>query len=311
MSVLDPEGLATAADAYLHHLTLRRYAPTTIRRRGRELTRFLTWLEAQGLSDADDLRPAVLAAWLAAVRRTAPSAKAVAYRLEQVRGFCRWLLAEGRLSEDPTAEIAVGPCDRKHPFDALSYPEAAEVLIRTPADTLLGLRDRAILELLYSCGLRRSEACNLTVDDIQVRERWVVVRAGKNRKDRLVPIGERALGWIERYRREVRPCFVGRAVRDPGTLFVTQAGRRLAVEGLQCAVKKAFVRAGLNPRGCVHVWRHTCATHLVAGGASVAEVARMLGHAQVRTTGIYTHVDPAALRRAVAAADTAAAKAGP
>jgi integrase/recombinase XerD len=174
-------------------------------------------------------------------------------------------------------------------------PQEAEAVLRQPdRRTATGLRDRALLELLYSTGLRRAEVAGLRLGQVDAVRRVVLVQAGKGQRDRVVPIGRRALRWVARYLRRSRPQLVGS--EDPGYLFLNRRGRPFRLNRLSERVA-AYVRAaGLAKRGSCHLFRHTMATALLEGGADVRDVQEMLGHASLATTARYTHVSIARLQ---------------
>ena len=295
--------LAIFAAEQVEDLRVRGFAAAGLRRRVRELAELVGMLAAQGVTTPAGLTPAVMVAvqrQLAGQRNDAGvglSLKAQATRLERLRGFVRWLVTRGELRADPTIGLVLPRLAPKRPHDALSEAQVAAVLAVPAVSTLLGVRDRALLELLYSTGLRRAECCALDLGDVRVVDGVVVVRRGKNGKDRLVPIGRRALKWLARYREEARSRLAQRSVIGSGlALFLTQQGQRLRPAGLGAVVLRVMTTAGIEVRGICHVFRHSMATHLLAHGAGSEDISRMLGHAQVRTTGIYTRVALETLR---------------
>jgi len=153
---------------------------------------------------------------------------------------------------------------------------------------LLGLRDRAILEMLYSTGIRRTELVNLLVHDLDVNRETVFVRLGKGKKDRIVPGGERAVAWACRYLYEVRPRIV--VEPDCGRLFLSREGGPIAGATLTDLVRDYVIASGVGKAGACHIFRHTMATLMLEGGADVRFIREMLGHANLQTTQIYTHV---------------------
>lgn len=211
-----------------------------------------------------------------------------------IRGYYRFLHAEG-LAEDDLAEGLLGPkLERKLP-KALSRKAMARLLDHEPEHPL-GVRDQAILQVLYATGCRVSEVTGLRTTSV-IRDHRLLRAFGKGNKERLVPIADVALRWIERYLNEVRPSLRDRAAKDPGdVLFLSRTGRPLDRVRIFQVVRAACARCGLAVACSPHALRHSFATHLVAGGADLRSVQEMLGHASLQTTQIYTHVDHERLR---------------
>ena len=218
----------------------------------------------------------------------------VARAAAAIRGFCRFVHAEGMAPED-VGEGLLGPkLERKLP-KALSRAAVAR-LLADPGDGELGVRDAAILHVLYATGCRASEVLGLRTTSV-VAEHRLVRAFGKGNKERLVPIADEALRWLQRYATGVRPVLRARARRDPGdVLFLSRTGRPLDRARLYQIVRAACARAGLSVACSPHALRHSFATHLVAGGADLRSVQEMLGHASLQTTQVYTHVDHERLR---------------
>ena len=231
--------------------------------------------------------------WIEQLRRRALAPSSVARRLSAVRGFYRHLLREGAVRRDPTEHLDTPRAARPLPR-ALSR-ESASALVEAP-DTRrpAGVRDRAILELLYATGMRASECMGLALEDLNLSAGYVVCM-GKGGKQRLVPVGAEALEWTRRYLKDVRPRDARR--RDSGRLFVNPRGGPLSRQSLWTLVRRAAAGAGLKRRVSPHVLRHSFATHLLEGGADLRAVQAMLGHADISTTQIYTHLPGSALKR--------------
>jgi integrase/recombinase XerD len=224
------------------------------------------------------------------VRSPASVARAAA----AIRGFYRFLHAEGLAGED-TAEGLLGPkLEQKLP-KALSRKAVARLLALAPEGPL-GVRDAALLHVLYATGCRVSEVVGLRTTSI-VAEHRLLRAFGKGNKERLVPIADVALQWLRRYVADVRPALRARAKAEPGdVLFLSRTGRPLDRERVFQVVRQACARAGLTAACSPHALRHSFATHLVAGGADLRSVQEMLGHASLQTTQVYTHVDHERLR---------------
>jgi integrase/recombinase XerD len=188
---------------------------------------------------------------------------------------------------------------RRLPQTVLTIEEVEVVLNQPDVSTLAGLRDRAMLEMLYSTAIRRLELALLKVFDVNTRHGTVMVRQGKGAKDRVAPIGQRALAWLDKYLAEARPELV--AAHDDGALFLTDYGETFAKNRLGDLVKRYIRSAGITATGSCHLFRHACATHMLENGADVRYIQAMLGHANLETTQIYTQVSIVKLREIHAA----------
>ena len=232
--------------------------------------------------------------WMEALRKAGRKPSTIARRLAAARAFFRHLADDGYTGRDPTEHIEQPRLSR--PLPRMLSPEATAALIETPGvATARGLRDRALLELLYASGLRATECLTLAVGDVNLTAGYVQC-LGKARKERMVPVGEEALVWIRRYLAEARPRLL-RGRRDPGRLFVSPRGGGLTRQALWQIVRRAARAAGIRTRVSPHTLRHCFASHLLEGGADLRAVQTMLGHADISTTQIYTHLPSATVRR--------------
>jgi integrase/recombinase XerD len=178
---------------------------------------------------------------------------------------------------------------RRLPKHVLTVSEAEQIIASADVNTNAGIRDRAILETLYSTGIRRMEIINLSANDVDYDRGTIMVREGKGKKDRMVPIGERALAWIERYVKEVRPLLEA-GDTEGHTLFLTDLGKPFRDDEMTAAVRRYVEAADVGKRGACHLWRHTAATVLHDAGADIRFIQAFLGHARLQTTEIYTQV---------------------
>jgi integrase/recombinase XerD len=210
------------------------------------------------------------------------------YRLTSLAVFFRWLTKNDYLLYNPAADLERPRPDRRLPRAVLSVEEVESVLLRPDVGDAVGLRDRAVMETLYSTGIRRREACGLQLHDVDHARGTLMVRLGKGRKDRVVPIGDRALAWVQKYADESRPRLV--VEPDEGWLFLTAQGRQLDDKVLGAHVKQYLVAAGIEKPGSCHLFRHTCATLMLEGGADIRFIQAMLGHANLTSTQVYTNV---------------------
>ena len=260
-------------------------------------------LTAHGIADPSTIEPRSLADHLGRLTsERGVNHASLARHLAAIRAYCRWLNARGALEEDPT-EPLLRPARWRRLPKTLS-PSQIQSLIEAPHAPAhakgppLWLRDRAMLELMYACGVRASEVCDLADDD-PVRDVAILRVRGKGNKERVVPMGMPAVHWIARYRTECRPELARKANHHQGRLFLSRTGRPLERTAVWVIVRRWATSAGLkgiHP----HMLRHSFATHLMTGGADLRVVQEMLGHASLATTEIYTHLDGERLHETVA-----------
>jgi len=256
----------------------------------RDLTDFTQFLNAQHRS----LRragPDDIVGYLERLRTRGLRPASVARRISALRGLYKHLVREGELRRDPTENLEAPRRTRSLPR-TLSREVVAALVESPDLNEPRGVRDRSVLELLYATGMRASECLGLTLDDVNLSAGYVVC-TGKGRKQRLVPVGAEAARWVSCYLRDVRP--LSTRVRDSGRLFVNPRGGRLSRQSLWTIVRRAAARAGLRQRMSPHVLRHSFASHLLEGGADLRSIQAMLGHADIATTQIYTHLPSATL----------------
>jgi len=284
--------LDEAADLYLDHLKVERgLARLTIDAYGRDLARFLVFLTERGRADVDDITRTDVADFLMHLADAGLVARSRARTLVAVRGLCKHLVGERWLEADPS-ELIDAPRTGRH-LPGVLGEDAIGRLINTPPDTPRGRRDAAMIELAYASGLRVSELVAVPLADVNLHAGFVRV-TGKGNKTRLVPVGDAALSRITRYLEVDRPGWV----RDPHekALFLTERGRPFTRQGFWKALRAYARKAGIRlPGGEVspHKLRHSFATHLVERGADLRAVQAMLGHADISTTQVYTHVSQA------------------
>ncbi|HEX5273184.1 MAG TPA: site-specific tyrosine recombinase XerD [Gemmataceae bacterium] len=280
--------------AFRNYMTAERgMAKNTVLAYGRDLDRFAGWVAGGGLDDY--LRPTLreLANYLGHLRDEQLAPPSVARHLVALKMFYRFLRIEERTDES-TVELLSSPTLWERIPQVLS-PDNVEKLLAAPqAGDRFFLRDRALLETLYATGSRASEVVGLRLEDVYLDSSFLKCH-GKGNKQRVVPLGRPALAAIRAYLGDQRPGLT-RAAADAPWVFVSRGGRALTREMLWVIVKKYVRRAGLNPRVSPHTLRHSFATHLLSGGADLRTVQELLGHANIRTTQMYTHVDRERLR---------------
>jgi integrase/recombinase XerD len=209
-------------------------------------------------------------------------------RLRSLKGWFRWMARQNYILHNPASELILPRLENRLPKYILSASEA-EIVIQQPDITLAsGLRDRAILETFYSTAMRRMEVANLKLYDIDAERGTVMVRLGKGKKDRHIPIGERALAWITKYIHEARPELL--AATDDGTVFLTEAGLPFERKQLTSLVRTYLRKSKIGKMGGCHLWRHTVATLMLENGADIRVIKELLGHSKLSTTELYTRV---------------------
>jgi integrase/recombinase XerD len=295
------QGIAAHADAFLENLTARAYSQASIEAHLWALRQFTAWAEERGTHDPAAFTRADLEAYQLFLHhyRSPRGGKPLVTntqlaRLGCIRRFFAWLCRSGEIPANPAADLDL-PRKQARPLPKnLNEQEIQLILaIPNPADPF-GLRDRTILELFYATGIRRTEMANLDHGDYDAHTRTLLVRKGKNGKDRMLPVGERAAAWLDRFLTESRPLFDH--LPQETALFLTGYGTRFSPDYLGNWIKKLLQRCGIDKPGSCHLWRHSCATDMHRGGADIRYVQEMLGHARMETTQIYTHVHIDALR---------------
>lgn len=277
---------AASLDRFLDNLWMERgLADNTLKAYRSDLSKFAEWLAERDLELETAARVQLLE-YLGWRARHGSHARSSARLLSSLRRYYRWLLREKRIETDPTAQIDSPRLGR--PLPKSLTEEDVEALLDAPdLDDVLGLRDRAMLEVLYACGLRVSELVALRIDELNTRQ-GVVRVVGKGGKQRLVPLGEVALDWLARYLNEARPELLrGRPTPD---LFPTRRGHAMTRQAFWQLIKRYAKTAGIDKPLSPHTLRHAFATHLLNHGADLRVVQMLLGHSDLSTTQIYTHV---------------------
>jgi integrase/recombinase XerD len=296
-----PGGFRAYLVDFLAWTAARQYSAMTVKARRIELGYFIDWCEERAIRRPDEVTRGILERYRQHVytyrRKTdgAPlSHQTQAKRLISVRAFFQWLARQHHLLYNPASELELPKQQQRLPRHILSVAEVEQVLNACDTTDRLGLRDRAMLETLYSTGMRRAELTGLRADDLDLNRGTVFVRQGKGAKDRVVPIGERACRWVERYLFQVRPDLVD--VDDDGTLFLAKHGEGMQAKQLSVIVRGAIAAANLerfqdtHPNAACHLLRHACATHMLENGADIRYIQALLGHADLSTTEVYTRV---------------------
>jgi len=298
--------VADQVQLYLDHLVVERGSATnTVNSYRRDLDRYRAYLDDRGIDDLAAVTETDVREFLVALRREDLADSSIARALVAARGFHKFAAAEGMTPADVAHAVRPPRPARRLP-KALPLDEVLAILEAaggdSEADGPRSLRDRALVELLYSCGARISEAVAVDLDDIDIQARSVLLR-GKGGKERLVPIGRPAVAAIEAYLVRGRPGLAGAARRSvPPAVFLNVRGGRLSRQSAWQILSDSAARAGLDKSVSPHTMRHSFATHLLEGGADVRVVQELLGHASVTTTQVYTLVTVSALREVYATA---------
>jgi integrase/recombinase XerD len=290
----DPHGMAVSLESFLDWLRTKGYSDRTVGNRAEYITAFLLWCEERGITKPVEVTRPILERyqkWLYYYRKENGqplSFRSQYSRLSPLRAFFRYLAKQSLLLYNPAAELELPKLERRLPKHVLSEAEAETVINQADVRSALGVRDRAMLETLYSTGMRRSELIGLKLYDLDADRGTIMVRQGKGKKDRMIPIGERAVLWIEKYLADVRPTLV--VGQDEGIIFLTNLGETFTPNRLSKLVREYVDAAELGKTGACHLFRHTMATLMLEHGADIRFIQAMLGHAELSTTQIYTQV---------------------
>jgi integrase/recombinase XerD len=313
-----------AIDAYLAELEARRFSHSRRHHAARTLERSLIYLrEAHSITDWRAVNESQFRdfALYAATRHRSPTGKRIsAATLRQwlsiIRSFFLWLNRTGRLLHNPAERLAFPRPEQSLPH-VLNEAEIAQLIESPDTTTAIGLRDRALLETLYATGIRHAEAYRLDLYDVDVAAHRLTVRLGKGQRDRVVPLTETAAHWLTRYLTAARPELAAskwwgkgkrrgqpKLIPPTAALWLSVTGRRLSYQMIADRIRDYASQAAV--KASAHTFRHSCATHLLRGGASLRHVQQLLGHCDLNTTEIYTHVELQDLQQAIrSAADKA------
>ena len=279
---------------FLEWSAARGLSEQTVKTRERALRRFIAWCDERDLVHPKDITLPILERYqrhLYHYRKA--NGEALTFGSQQtllvpVKSFFQWATRERHLLYNPASELMLPRLPRRLPKHILSVADIETLIQQPDVASPNGLRDRAMLETLYSCGIRRMELVNLKLYDLDTRGGALTVRGGKGGRDRVVPLGARAAAWLDRYLEEVRPVLV--TGRDEGHCFLTDFGEPFEKNRLGDLVKRYIERAGFHVIGSCHLFRHAMATHMLENGADIRYIQAILGHADLDTTAIYTQV---------------------
>jgi integrase/recombinase XerD len=290
----DLRGLMGAMRRYLEHLGVRGYRAQGMDTAERYIRDFIGWADERGVTHPSQVTRPVLERyqrWLYHYRKRNGEPLSIASQRAKIvplKGFFKWLTKTAEMLANPAADLELPRKLKRLPRVVLTQAEVERVLEGVDLGTALGLRDRAMLEVLYATGMRRMELARLELGDIEAERGVVLIREGKGGKDRLLPLGERALHWVQQYLDNARPALAWNV--DDKTLFLGNEGRPLHPMWLSTVIARRVDAAEIGKRGSCHLLRHTMATLMLEGGADIRFIQAMLGHAELSTTQIYTQV---------------------
>lgn len=290
----DLRGLHAAMRRYLEHRAVIGSTEVSVRTMRANIESFTEWADERGVTHPQQVTRAVLQRyqrWLHYRRKANGQPLSLVTQRTKVgtlRSWFRWLTREGEIAANPAADLDMPRKIHRVPRAVLSEGEAERVLAMADLSTVIGLRDRALMEVLYATGMRRMEIAGLLCEDIDADRGLVFIRQGKGRKDRLIPLGERALYWVQRYTANARDKLEWN--QESHELFLTVVGNPMSKEQLSNLVAAYVKAAGVGKPGACHLWRHTMATLMLEGGADIRFIQVMLGHSDLSSTQIYTRV---------------------
>jgi integrase/recombinase XerD len=286
--------LAALLEKHLENLRVRNYSEYTVKSRRVHIGMFLDWCNERGIAEPVEVTRTVLEAYQRHVfHYRKKNGEPLGFtgqhaRLVPLRVWFKWMARQHHILHNPASELELPRLGMRLPKAVLTAAEAEQVIALADVHDPLGLRDRAILETLYSTGMRRLELVTLKVWDLDLERATVSIRQAKGKKDRIIPLGDRAAAWVRKYLDESRPHLV--AEPDDHTVFLSNAGEPFALDYLTEVVRGYVEAAEVGKHGACHLFRHTMATLMLEGGADTRFIQAMLGHADLKTTQIYTHV---------------------
>lgn len=281
-------------DQFLHYLIVEKgLAKNTIEAYSHDLNRFSDYLKAKGIQDILNVGKFDVRAFLLVLKRRGLSTKTISRNLVAIRTFFKFLIQEGILEANPIEEVG-SPTVAKTLPEILTLKEVEELLEQPNIKTPLGIRDRAMLEMLYATGMRVSELTRLPMNQVNLEGGYVLLY-GKGSKERMVPLGSEAMKWLALYLRMARGRFAKR--KESNALFISRSGKGMSRQRFWRSLKEYGRRAGIRKRISPHLLRHSFASHLLERGADLRSVQIMLGHVDISTTQIYTHVTGERLKK--------------
>ena len=290
----DATGFVALCASYFDALRVQNYSERTIESREHHLREFVKWAHERSLSRPTEITKPILERYQRHLyHHRKKNGQPLSFRsqhgcLVPVRAFFKWLCRRNYLLANPAADLDLPRAEKRLPKHVLTASEAERVLAMPDVGDPLGVRDRAMLEAIYSTGMRRMELLGLKLYDLDAERGTVFIRQGKGKKDRMVPMGERAFAWVMRYVEDVRPSLA--LTPDDGTVFLTNVGLAFEPNRLTQLVRDYVNAAEIGKTGSCHLFRHTCATLMLENGADIRFIQQLLGHEKLETTQIYAQV---------------------
>ena len=283
--------------SFLESLRVRGQAPATLRARSQSLTTFFLWLTSAGIDDVRELTRENIRAYQLWLKQRGLTTGTLHAKLITLRRLFEYLESTDAILVNPCLGLVLPKLEDRLPRNVLSQAEARRILDAPDTQTRKGIRDRAILELFYSTGIRGEEMAALTIHEVDCKNGFVRVTHGKCAKDRVVPMGAKAAQYVREYLAQVRLAWSAQR-KDERALWLSaiEPHRALKKQAIASMVNGYKKLAGIERPGRTHLWRHTCATHLVANGANLLSVQRLLGHRSLKTTQLYTRVSAVEIR---------------
>lgn len=305
---LDP--LEATLAQYLEWIAAHNFSEDTVATRRAYLGYFHDWCRERDLESPTEITRPILERyqrWLYHYRKA--NGQPLGFRtqhtrLQAIKSFFQWMARQNLLLHNPASEIVLPRMEHRLPKYVLTVQEAEQIIQQPNVAEAEGLRDRAILETFYSTGMRRMELAHLKIYDLDNDRSTVTIRQGKGRKDRVIPIGERALAWIDKYLQESRPQLL--TGFDEGTVFLTHLGEPFDRKQITALVRSYLIESKVGKTGGCHLFRHTVATLMLENGADIRVIQQMLGHVKLTTTELYTRVSINLLRQVYSATHPAA-----
>ena len=297
----DPEGMPALSRAFLEYMAVVNFAPRTIKGRKLDLIAFFQWCQERDLTRADAITRPILEAYQRFLyHHHKANGKPLGFttqqsRLISIKAYFKWLCRQNQIGSNPASELELPRTEHRLPMTPLNKEEVETILNQPDLSDPIGVRDRTLLETLYSTGMRRMEVIGLQIDNVLMEKGTVMIRQGKGRKDRMTPIGERALSWLNRYLEEVRPQLS--TDNRERTLFLSLYGEALSPDYLTRLVGQYVRKADIGRNGSCHLFRHACATLMLENGADMRFVQLMLGHNCIASTQVYTELSIRQLKK--------------